>query len=303
MTTFAQGSRTQVAYVAESTYGTTPATPTTIVIPIVSFAVNATKDQLEDNSIRSDRMQRYSLDGNTHVSGDFDVNLNNHNFDPFIASAFTGTWTTNVLKFGTAVTPSFTFEVGQLDIAEYWLYTGVVIDKMQLTISTTGVVTTKFTTIGKATAPITATSICATPTAVTEHPPFTAQPGTFKEAGSVTGVFQALSLTIDNQTTANFVLGSATAANLSSGMVKATGTATVMFQDAVIANKFLNGTASTIDFILTDGTNTLEFNLPNVKYTGAARTVSGQGPVTLAVTFTALYDSASSTVCTVTRSS
>jgi Phage tail tube protein len=300
--TFAQGSRTQVAYVAETTYGTTPTTPTTVVIPDVSFAVNATIDQLEDNSIRADRMQRYSLTGNTHVTGDFDVNLANHNFDPFFASLLTGQWSTNVLKFGTLAAPSFTFEVGQLDIGQYWTYTGVVVDKLALSISTTGVVTAKFTVIGKATA-LASSTICASPTVVTERAPFTSQVGTFKEAGAITAVFTALALTIDNQTTANFVLGSNTAANLSSGMVKATGTATVEFQDAVIANKFLAGTASTLDFTLTDGTNTLEFVLPNIKYTGAARTVSGQGPVTLAVTFTALYDATTSTVLTITRSS
>ena len=302
MTTFAQGSRQVISYVPEVTYGVTPATPTFVAIPIASFNINPTIDQLADNSIRSDRQTRYSLTGNTHVTGDFDVNLNNHNFDLFFASLLTGTWATNVLKFGTVVTPSFTFEAGALDINEFFQYTGVVMDKLSLSVSTTGVVNTKFSIIGKAIT-LSSSTVATTLTPVTEHAPFTHIGGTFKEGGSVTALISNFTLNIDNKTTANFTLGGATAQNLSSGMVQVSGTAGVMFADAVIANKFLQGTPTSFDFTLTDGTNTMEFNLPNVKYTGMTRQVSGQGPITLNVSFAGLYDGSSASVLTITRSS
>jgi len=302
MTTFAQGSRQVISYVSETTYGVTPATPTFVAIPVASFNINPTIDQLADNSIRSDRQTRYSLTGNTHITGDFDVNLNNHNFDPFFASLLTGAWSTNILKFGNLSAPSFTFEAGATDISEYFQYTGVVMDKLSLSVSTTGVVTAKFSVIGKGVT-LTSATAATTLTPVTEHAPFTHIGGTFKEGGSITALISNFTLNIDNKTTGNFTLGGNTTQNLASGMVQVAGTAGVMFADAVIANKFLQGTPTSFDFTLTDGTNTIEITCPNVKYTGMTRQVSGQGPITLNVAFTALYDSGSSSTLTITRSS
>ena len=301
MTTFAEVSRAQVAYIAETTYGNTPATPTTVLIPFVNFNINPTIDQFQDTSIRSDRQHRYSISGNQHVTGDLQVNLNNHNFDPFLASVVAGAWATNVLKVGSTQT-SFTFEQGSLDIGQYFLYTGVMMDKLALTVNTTGMVDAKFSVVAQD-ALLSSTTICATPTAITEKQPFVHLGGTFKEGGAVTALISAIVLNVDNKLTANFTLGSPFAQNLSSGMIDVTGTATVMFQDAVIANKFLNGTASVLDFTLTDGTNTMEFTLPNVKYTGLTRSVSGSGPIMLTLPFTALYDATTATVMTITRSS
>lgn len=301
MSNFSQGSRSRVAYVPEVTYGVTPVTPTTVQIPFVNFNVNTVIDQFADPSIRGDRQARTSNTGNTHVTGDFDVQLNHSNFDPFFASLLTGSWATNVLKFGSTQS-SFTFEQASLDINQYWTYTGVVMDKLALTVNTTGNVSTKFTVMGKATA-LASTSICTTPTAPVEAAPFTHLGGTFKEGGSVTALISAITLNVDNGVSANFVLGVSTAAQLSDSMVKVTGSATVMFQDAVIASKFLNGTPTSLDFVLTDGTNTYEFNMPNVKYTGLTRTITQTGPVTLTVPFTGLFDNTSASILTITRSS
>jgi hypothetical protein len=55
-------------------------------------------------------------------------------------------------------------------------------------------------------------------------------------------------------------------------------------------NKFVNGTATSIDLKLDDGTNTVEFFFPNVKYTGATKTITGSSPVVLEMPFAALYD-------------
>ena len=301
MTTFAEVSRSQVAYIAETTYGTTPATPTTVLIPIVNFNINSSIDKYSDTSIRLDRQHRYSVTGNTHVTGDMDVNLMNHNYDPFLASLLTGAWATNVLKVGTTQT-SFTIEQGSLDIGQYLVYKGVLFDKLTLTVNTTGLVTAKFSVIGNAIA-LSATTLCASPTAVTERQPFVHLSGTFKEGGSVTALISAFTLNIDNKSVPNFTLGTGTAQNVSSGMMDVTGTVTVMFQDAVIANKFLNGTATSLDFTLTDGTNTMEINMPVVTYAGLTRSVSGTGPIMLNIPFTALYDGTSSSVITFTRSS
>jgi len=96
-------------------------------------------------------------------------------------------------------------------------------------------------------------------------------------------------------------LGDATANNITAGFTTVTGTLTVYFEDASIFNKFLNEQTAVLDFTLTDSVNTLNFNLPKVKYNGASKTVEGQGPILVTADFEALSD-AGGPVITVTRS-
>jgi hypothetical protein len=67
-------------------------------------------------------------------------------------------------------------------------------------------------------------------------------------------------------------------------------------------NKFVNGTASSIDVKLDDGTNTYQFFFPNVKYTGATKTINGNGPISLSMPFKALYDATTTSHVVITRS-
>jgi hypothetical protein len=115
MATFAQGARTGLAYVVESNFGTTPATPTLIGIPYVSHSLNLTKDRVQGQEIIPDRMPRHDRHGNRQAGGDVVVQLGKGDFDPFLESAFFSTFSTNTLKIGTAP-KFFTIEEQSLDI-------------------------------------------------------------------------------------------------------------------------------------------------------------------------------------------
>lgn len=60
---FSQNLRTRIAITPESTWGTTPATPAYDILPVTSFGLNLTKNELKDTAFHADRMQRYSLSG------------------------------------------------------------------------------------------------------------------------------------------------------------------------------------------------------------------------------------------------
>jgi hypothetical protein len=67
-------------------------------------------------------------------------------------------------------------------------------------------------------------------------------------------------------------------------------------------NKFINETESSIAFTLTDvDGNSLTFNLPRIKYTGAPPDVKGIGPITLAMPFQALLDTGNASNIVLTR--
>ena len=298
--TIATGARSQLTYVPETVWGTTPAVPAMVGVPYTAWNVNLTKEAFSDMSIRADRMERYSLHGNKSVSGDLDVNLSHTNFDVFLESALNSTFNTNVLKSGTT-RKSLSMEAGSLDIGQYTVYKGVVVDKVAITVPSSGIVTAKFSLMG-ADSTISASPLDATITEPSAKAPYTHVAGTFNEGGSPIATLTGVTLNIDNGYGANYSLGNTVARDLTYGFAKVTGTATAYFEDAALVNKFINGTASSLDFTLTDGTNTLKFDLSNIKYTGATKQVSGQGPIVLNLPFTALYDGTDASHIVITRS-
>ena len=302
--TIATGSRAKVGFIQETTFGTTPTTPTLTELPFTNFAVNLTREEYEDNSIRSDRMERYSLSGNKSVDGTIDVNFAHGPFDALLESLLQSAWATNELTVGSTRT-SFTVEESQLDIGQYRAYTGVIVDKMDITIPASGIVTAKFALLGKNQSALSTTSIDAGAyTAAPAVQPFTDNgvSGFVKEGGTSTGVITNIQFTIDNGHAKNYTVGTDVVRDFTAGLIKVTGTVSVFFEDATMYNKFLNSTQTSFDFKLDDGTNTVEFFLPNVKLTGATKTITGNGPVTMSMPFRALYDGTTGTNIKITRS-
>lgn len=285
----ANGSRSQIAYIAETVWGTTPSpAPAMVELPYVSFGINLTKTVHEDDSIQADRMLRHSVHGNKAVSGPLTVNYSATDFDPLFESVFNNTWSTNVLKTG-STQKSFTIEQGSTDIGQYSVYTGCVVNSVAINVPVSGLATATFNIVGKG-ASISGTPLDATVTDATASQPFFHAGGTFKEGGTTVALITALALTIDNGLATNYGLGSDDAHGLTVGMSKVTGTVSAYFEDASLVTKFIAGTPSSLEFTLTDGTHSHTFKMSNVKYNGATKTVNGQGPILITLPFAALYD-------------
>jgi hypothetical protein len=267
-------------------------------LPYTSFAINLTKDAFQDDTIRSDRRRQFNIHGNRIVGGDISVNLAANAFDDWIASALYSDWSTNVISDG-VTEKSFTVEQGQLDISQYSLYTGVKVNTWNVDVPVDGIVTSTFSVQGKDFA-ISGTTIDGTVTDPTISEPFFHAGGTFTIDG-VESCISAVSLSVDNGGTANYCLGDDSANNITVGLISVTGSLTVYFEDASIFTNFLNEATAVLDFTLTDGVNSLNFNLPKIKYNGADRTVDGQGPILVTAAFEALSN-AGGPVITITRS-
>jgi hypothetical protein len=302
--TIATGARSKVGYIVETVFGTTPTLPNLTEIPFTQHSVNMTREEYDDNSIRSDRMERYSLSGNKSVAGAIDVNFAHSIYDVLLESLLQSTFTTNVLKTGTT-RKSFTLETQHLDIAQYVVHTGLIVDKMEMTIPASGIVTAKFDVIAKDQSALAVATIDtdSTYTTAAAKSPFTdnGTSGFCKEGGAAVGYITNIQFTVDNGHAKNFTVGTNVIRDFTTNNAKITGTVTVFFEDAVMYNKFVNGTASSIDVKLDDGTNTVEIAFPNVKYTGATKTISGNGPVTVAMPFKALYDATALSNIVITR--
>jgi len=296
----ATGHRSQLAYIPEVTWGTTPGTPQMISVPYTSFKADLTKQTFEDNSIIADRMARYVMFGNQTVAGELEVNLSHGNFDFLLESACNGAFTANVLKTG-STKKFFTFESGALDISQYTVYTGMLVDKMTITIPSNAPVTAKFDLMGKSSS-ISGTALDATLTAAGAKQPYVHVGGTFNEGGSATAIITTMAFTVDNGYDANFALGSTSPRDVTYDLAKITGTVTAYFEDAVLYNKFINGTSTSLSATLTDGTNTLQFSLPKIYYTGGSKPVSSQKAILVTLPFVAVYDGTSTSNIVITRS-
>lgn len=298
--TTAIGANTYLSIVPETAYGVTPATPTMTKIPFISSSLNLVRASFEDTAINGDRMEHYLRLGNRSASGSINTNFSYAVFDALLASLMCKAPTSGVFTTGTQVL-SLSLEEGHPDLAtpEYIDYTGVVVNQLQLTVPTTALVSCQWDLLG-ANAVVSATHLAA-PTAAAANEPMVHLEGTFNEGGSVIGVLTAIALTITNGYAPTYVLGSNDVHNQSFTQQKITGTATAYFESTAMLNKFINETPSSIDFTLADQAgNSVEFNMPNVKYTGATKSITNDGPISIDLPFSALYDATSTATLTIT---
>lgn len=315
MTTFAAGINSKIGYIKEVSPGVTPATPAYSLLPFTTFNLTGTRDSFSDPSIISDRQNHFFAYGNIHTAGDMDsialaqiATTGNMLQDPFWESVMRASWTANVLKIG--ITPTtFTFESINQDVGLaqpiYSRYTGVEVSQVALTVNMNSVSTAKWSLMGlgynMSTTGIAGTTYLPIPS--TSQPLIHGNVGSiFKEGGSSSAIMTSITLNVANTMDANFALGDYTAKNLTAGKIKITGTITAYFQDLTLLNKFLNGTSTSVEFKISDGTRALNFNMPRVFYSGAAKTVPNDKALTLTLPFEAIYDETNSSSLIITRS-
>ena len=101
--------KSRVAYVAETAFGTIPATPTFLIVRRTGGNLQTKKTTIESDEINLDARPRAVYQTGQDVSGQYDFELSYGSFDDMLAAALMSSWSTNVISDG--ITPqSFTFE-------------------------------------------------------------------------------------------------------------------------------------------------------------------------------------------------
>ena len=296
------GAQTRVAIVAETTAGTTPASPTMIVLPYVKSDIELVKDVYEDTSVFADRMEHDVITGLQKVTGSLEGNFSASNFKPLLQTALFNTFSSNVLKVGTAL-QTVTFEEWHGDATTPFgrVATGCFFDKLQFKMQAKGIVTMTGTINGMNLTDET-TALSATPTAPTTEVPFTCVAATIQEGGATTALLTSLDISIDNKSSAVDVMGSQTPQVYVPGMCVVTGTASFYIPNKTLYDKFLNSTATSISVQLTDGTNTVTILLPNITYTSVKMPSSGQAAILGSFGFKAVKDPSTGSNIVITTS-
>jgi hypothetical protein len=287
---FAQGSRSQLTYILEQTYGTTPTpNPAMSLLPVNSHTISLQKEIIESGEIRSDRQVNVLRHGNKSVAGQIEVEFRPIDYDELLEGALFGDFDSEgELRLGTAF-KSFSFEDGALDINQYRVFSGCGINSLSLNIQPNQIVTASFDILGSGAAAASGSSIDSTPTAGTSATPFDSFSGTIIEGGSTIAIISGIEFTVDNSLGLAYVIGSSTAPQMEYGRGRVSGTLTAYFENSNLLNKFINETESSIRFTL-DGTTDYVFDFPRVKYNGGDIPLDNEQSRLITLPFVALYE-------------
>ena len=293
---FAQGSRSSLSYIVESTFGTTPA-GNFQNLPFSTHSLNLTKDRVAGNDIQADRMPRVDRHGNRQANGDIVVDLRDTDYDDFLEAAMLNTWASDVLKVGT--TPKFfSIEDYAADIDQARLFTGMTVSSMAVSLAPNQMVTTTFGMVGKN---MTISTAEKTQDAASGAAPFDAYSGDLAIGNvgnsSAVAIVTGLDFTLTNSFAPTFVIGDDSAPSLEYGQAVVEGTMTAYFEDASLINRFLNEVESELVVSVDDptGLNAYTFTFPKIKINSADVGVDGPTSRVISLSFVALYDATEGT--------
>ena len=296
---FAQGSRSSLSYIVESTFGITPA-DNFQNLPFSTHSLNMTKERVAGTDIQADRMSRVDRHGNRQVAGDITADLRDTDFDDFLQAAMLNTWNANVLKVGT--TPMyFSIEDYAADINQARLFTGCSVNTLSVALAPNAMVTGTFGIVGK---DMTISASPKTQDAATGAAPFDAYSGDLEIGGSVAAIVTAMDFTLTNGFAPTFVVGDDSAPSLEVGDAVVEGTISAYFEDASLLNRFIDETDTSLKVTVGDNEvtpNTMEFFFPRCKINSADVGVDGPTSRIISLTFVALRDEAEDTNLRITR--
>jgi hypothetical protein len=105
----AASAKSRVAYIAETTWGTIPATPTFLEIRRTGGNLETKKTTVESDELHLDARPRAVYQVGQDVSGTYQFELSYGSFDDMLAGVLQSTWASNVISDG-VTQQSFTFE-------------------------------------------------------------------------------------------------------------------------------------------------------------------------------------------------
>jgi len=296
---FSTQSRHSLAYVAEGAYGITPASPSLTQLRHTGCDLALSKKTIESDEIRDDRQIAHLRHSLHTVRGDIDMELSYGTYDPLLAAACCSSWSDDVLKTGTDA-QSLTFERAFTDINQYQVFTGCLVDELNLSVQPESLVSGRFSVLGQ-TMTAQGSPLDAAVDAGSAYAPMDSFSGVLEEAGAALGLVAGIDLKIENGIEPAYVLGADSATAMTAGRSRISGEITAYFEDNSLIAKFINAEQSSLKLSVSGAGGSYDILLPNILYTGADIPVKGDRITTLTLPFVALYDGGEDTNLKITR--
>ena len=302
---YAQGSRSGLVYVVESSFGVTPSTPTMIRLPFSTHSLNLTRSRQQGTDILPDRIPRVDRHGVQQAVGDIAAQFRPADYDALLESAFFdsfGTSGADSLIIGT--TPQFmSIEDQAVDISEYRVFRGMAVSQFSLNVQPDAIPQATFSLVGRGmSAPASTTAATAT-TAESGEEPFDAFSGSISENGSAIAIVSSLQFSLNNSLGSAHAIGSRDAAELEFGRAEVEGSVSVYYEDSTFIEAFLAEEERSLQLVLdnTVSGETYTFDFPRIKYNDAAVPVADPQSRIVQLPFVALFDESESTNIKLTR--
>jgi hypothetical protein len=298
----AKGSNSQVVIQEETAFAVDPETPAATKIHFRTCGLRLNRPQIESDTIQGNRNPSAPEQDVDEVSGPLAVEL--QAYIGLLLKGVLGSVNTtgagpyvHTFKVGETL-PSFVIEKGFTDIDQYFKYNGCKINRMNFSVTPKGFQNVDFDIIGvKET--IGSSPFDATPTDL-GRTSFTGRMiSTIEEGGSAAGnVLSIDSLAIENGLDGDqyYVGGAGLRGAVDEGMVKVSGTLKAKFANLTLLNKALSSTESSLKVIYSKGdglgsagNESIEFKVPELKYSVASPIVEGPRGVMVDLAFIGYY--------------
>lgn len=292
----------QFGYLAETTWGTTPAAALT-KLRITGENLIASTQTAKSQEILGNREVQDIIRTGRGSQGSFNFELSYGNLDALLEGVFMATWATNVLEVGSTF-KSYTMEKQFLDVGRYHTYTGQVINGMSLSIRPGSIITGSMEVLGKA--PTVGSSSAGTGAIVAAptNPVMNAVDyiQTLEEGGSPIGNVMGIDLNIRNNMRQQMALGDVDPIGMGLGQFEVEGGMELYFEDDTVYSKYLAFTTSSLQFVL-GGASSLnyDFLISKLKYIGTEVVATGPNSDIMARTSFNAFIDASNTTLQLTR--
>ncbi len=299
--------RVGLRYIEETVWNSLPNTPTMQALRLTSDSIIPAIDTIISEELRDDRMVSDLIQVSRSNTGGFDFELSAHSFDDLLEGALFSSWATNVLKNGIEV-HSYSIEKALLDIDEYFMFTGMMVNSLSITLATSAIATGNFDLLGAgATLQQSSQANSVTASTSTDVLNCMGNVASLKEGASLTtlaGIYvQELSFTIANNLRPVYQIGSNIIGAVAVGKMDITGTLNAYFANDRLFDQFLAGTATQIEFLIQDiAGNKYTVLFPNVKFESESVVAPGQDQdVVENLTWRALRDPGENAQIKITR--
>ena len=282
-------SETQIAFVAESVAGTTPATPVFQKARYTGGGMQVIQDFVTSNEIRPDRQLTDRVRVGRRTEGSYNIEMSYGSYDALLEGLLQNTWSTNVLENGIAkkfFTIEELYEAGTTD--QYKRLSGVQVNTMSLSMAANQLMTGSIGLMGFGTPEIAQAIVTgATYTDPNDNPVLSASNdfASLTITGLTSPKIQSLDISINNNLRKQPVIGSIDPVGMGSGRFEVSGSITMYFENEDAYEAFLENEYTDLAFSI-GGASELkyDFSIPKIKFLAASIEAAGNDtdvPITL----------------------
>ena len=293
----AKGINSKLALAYETAYGQTPALTVGYNMPFNQSKIAIAQNLIDSTTISGRRDQEQPAIGNIDVSGSVVVPIDQVGFGFWLRAMFgnpattgSGDPYTHVFKV-TGRQPSLVLEQQYPDSPAYEMYNGCKVNQFSFTYGGDSELTANFNILG-AKRTISAVPITAPLTDISLQK-FSNFQGTIEEGGSQLAIVTEASLTAEFGLDGNTytIGGGGYRTDLPEGVLQVFGSIKAFFVDAVLLNKAVNNTKSSLKFKFASATHSLEFFMEEVTFQQSSPGIETDKGIMLHLPFKAFYAS------------